>query len=203
MNVSRRIASQLLAQASQATSGQIQPRWVRWTKATEKATALDPAVSGLSRLLQPLMAREQLVRLLQGRWLGHALHPMLTDVPIGLWTSATMLDLVGGRRARPAAQRLIGLGLMATGSTMLTGMVEWATATDRRVQRVGVVHATANGVAASLYAASWLARRSDQHGRGVLLALAAGSAAGVGGYLGGHLTEVRKVSSYNEAFDAD
>jgi len=123
-------------------------------------------------------------------------------VPIGLWTSATMLDLVGGRRARPAAQRLIGLGLMATGSTMLTGMVEWA-ATERPMQRVGVVHATANGVAATLYAASWLARRSDRHSRGVLLALAAGSAAGVGGYLGGHLTEVRKVSSYNEAFDAD
>jgi len=176
---------------------------VRWTKAAETATGLDPAVGGLSGLLQPLMRRQELVRLLQGQWLGHALHPMLTDVPIGLWTSATMLDLIGGRRARPAAQRLIGLGLMATGSTMLTGMVEWASTTDRRVQRVGVVHAAANSVAATLYAASWLARRSDRHSRGVVLALAAGSAAGVGAYLGGHLTEARKVGSYNKAFDED
>ncbi|MDP8927642.1 MAG: hypothetical protein M3O70_03450, partial [Actinomycetota bacterium] len=29
---------------------------------------------------------------LRGRWLGHPLHPVLTDVPIGLWTSAVVLD---------------------------------------------------------------------------------------------------------------
>ena len=36
---------------------------------------------------------------LSGIWLGHALHPLLTDLPIGTWTSAVLLDWLGGGRA--------------------------------------------------------------------------------------------------------
>ena len=42
---------------------------------------------------------------LSGTWLGHALHPMLTDIPIGSFTSGSLLDVFGGKRARPAAAR--------------------------------------------------------------------------------------------------
>ena len=35
-----------------------------------------------------------------GYLVGHALHPLLTDVPIGMWTSALTLDRVGGRGRR-------------------------------------------------------------------------------------------------------
>ena len=53
--------------------------------------------------------------MLRGEWLGHALHPTLTDVTLGTWTSATLLDLFGGRDSSAAAQRLIGTGLLAAG----------------------------------------------------------------------------------------
>ena len=41
--------------------------------------------------------------LLSGTWLGRPLHPMLTDVVIGVWTSASVLDILGGKRAERAA----------------------------------------------------------------------------------------------------
>src|SRR5207253_746315 len=40
---------------------------------------------------------------LSGTWLGHPLHPPLTDVVVGAWTSALLLDLLGGDDAGAAA----------------------------------------------------------------------------------------------------
>jgi uncharacterized membrane protein len=137
---------------------------------------------------------------LHGTWLGHAVHPIMTDLPIGFWTSAVTLDVLGGRQSRPAATRLVGLGLAAAVPTALTGLAEWGVA-PRRDQRTGLVHAAANTVALGLYAASYRARRGGRHGRGVLLGVAGGAAAGVGGYLGGHLTSARKVSTRHPAFE--
>jgi len=130
---------------------------------------------------------------------GHALHPVLTDLPIGFWTSATVLDLVGGKQSRPAATRLLALGLLAAVPTAVTGLAEFE-ATGQREKRVGVLHAASNSVALACYVSSLSARRNDRHTRGVLLALAGSGATGVSGYLGGHLTAVRKVSSRHPGF---
>ncbi|QWZ06844.1 hypothetical protein KRR39_15105 [Nocardioides panacis] len=119
---------------------------------------------------------------------------MLTDLPIGLWTSAVTLDLVGGRSARPAATRLVGLGLLTAGPTAWSGWADWTTLDEPR-QRVGVVHAVTNGVAVALFASSWLARRRGAHGRGRTLGLAASSVLAVGGYLGGHLMASRVAAT--------
>ena len=73
----------------------------------------------------------------------------------------------------------------------------------RREQRVGIVHASANAAALALYAASWRARRQRQRARGVALALTGAVVATAGGYLGGHLTTVRKVGTRDPAFAAD
>ena len=176
------------------------PAPVALTKRLEESTALDPVVRAVRPVADLLVADPTVRDLLQGAWLGHALHPLMTDAPIGFWASATVLDLVGGPDARPSAQRLVGLGLLLAGPTAWTGWAEW-TASGQREQRVGVVHAAANGLAVALYAASWAARRGDRHGRGVVLGLAATSALGLGGYLGGHLVSARKVGSRNSAFD--
>ncbi len=140
------------------------------------------------------------IRKIHGTWLGHAVHPLLTDLPVGLWTSAVALDVVGGRQSRPAATRLVGLGIAAAVPTALTGLAEWGIA-SRRDQRTGLVHAAANSVALGLYAASYRARRAGRHAPGVLLGVAGGAAAGMGGYLGGHLASARKVSTRHPAFD--
>ena len=118
---------------------------------------------------------------------------MLTDLPIGLWTSAVTLDVLGGRSARPAATRLVGLGVLAAGPTAWSGWADWS-ALDERQQRVGVVHAATNGLAAALFASSWLARRRGDHRRGQTLGLAASTVLSVGGYLGGHLLASRAAS---------
>jgi nitrite reductase/ring-hydroxylating ferredoxin subunit/uncharacterized membrane protein len=121
--------------------------------------------------------------------MGHALHPLLTDVVIGSWTSASMLDLLGGSDSDAAARRLIAIGIAAYPVTALTGMSDWADSepVDDEVRRVGLVHAAANAVALGLYVASLSSRRRGRRGLGVALALAGAGAMGAAGHLGGHL----------------
>lgn len=173
---------------------------VGWVRSVERAESLDGVVKILRPLGAALVADPRRRDLLQGMWLGHAVHPVLTDVTLGFWTSANTLDLIGGRQSRPAADRLLALGILSALPTALTGLAEW-TATGGREQRVGVVHAVANTVALTLYTASWRARARDRRARGVALALAGTAAAGVGGLLGGHLAAVRGVSSRHPGFE--
>jgi uncharacterized membrane protein len=123
---------------------------------------------------------------LQGRWLGHALHPALTDLPIGFFTSAAALDLLAGRHARRASQRLVGLGLLSTLPTIATGWAEFADA-PREARRPGVLHVAANVTGTVAYLASWRARRRGHHLRGMAFGALGGAALTVGGALGGQL----------------
>jgi uncharacterized membrane protein len=173
--------------------------FVAAAQSVENLTALDPLVRAVRPLADALVADPVRRDLLTGQWLGHAVHPILTDVPIGFWTSAVVLDLVGGRAARGPARRLIGLGVLAAVPTAVTGWAEWS-GTGQREQRVGVVHAVSNVVALGLFTASWRARRAERHLAGKALGLAASSALGVGGFLGGHLVSGRKVSSRHPEF---
>ena len=124
---------------------------------------------------------------LSGTWLGHALHPLLTDVPIGTWTSAILLDLLGGEDAEDGADRLVGIGILASLPAIASGLSDWAD-TIGPDRRTGLVHACANSAALTLYGASFLARKSGRRGLGVTLGLLGGGAMGVGGWIGGHLS---------------
>lgn len=137
--------------------------------------------------------------ILQGSWLGHALHPLLTDLPLGMWMSASLLDLIGGKRSRPAATRLVGAGIAAAVPTAATGLAEWLD-TEPAARRVGVVHANLNSLALALYTGSFVARRRGRHGRAVLWGFAGGLSAIAGGYLGGHLSVARKVGTRDARF---
>ncbi len=127
-----------------------------------------------------------LVGLLSGTPLGHPLHPPLTDLPIGFWTSAWVLDLVGGRKRRAAAQTLVGLGVLSALPAAVTGLSDWSD-TVGSIRRIGLVHATINTVGLVAYFASWRARRRGRHARGVALGMVGATAATLGAYLGGHL----------------
>ncbi|MPY92210.1 MAG: (2Fe-2S)-binding protein [Acidimicrobiia bacterium] len=158
----------------------------QWGETTALDGGLAKAGPVLSRLAPAGPAREAL----RGNWLGHSLHPVLTDLPIGSWTSASFLDLVGGRAARPAARRLVALGLLTTPAAAVTGAAEWSDA-DTPSQRIGLVHAAANMAAFLLYLRSYRLRRGERHGAAVLYGLAGGTVASIGGYLGGHLAFTR------------
>ena len=151
----------------------------------EQARSLDPVSEKLQQAVQDVVRPQGLKDLLHGTWLGHPLHPVLVQVPVGAFISAAVLDLVpGGRRA---AGTLIGVGVAAAAPAVASGLADWSEMTkDRR--RVGLVHAAANTVAVSLYVGSLAARLSGRPGRGRALAFAGLSAAGAGAYLGGHVS---------------
>jgi hypothetical protein len=172
---------------------------VRWTLRLEETAALDRPVRALEPTIGSVFGTGARGSVLRGEWLGHALHPVLTDLVIGTWTSATLLDLFGGRDSSAGAKRLIGMGLLAAGPTAWTGWAEWSAAGSRD-KRVGLVHAVTNGIAIGTYAASWRARQGGRHGLGASLALAGVAVSGAGAYLGGHLASARKVSSHHPAF---
>jgi uncharacterized membrane protein len=167
--------------------------------------SLSELVAGLAdqpwteRLAGPLAALAERVapagerrRFLQGEWLGHALHPAMTDIPIGFWTSSMALDLLTGRSGRRASRRLIALGLVGSVPAMATGLAEW-TRTDERTGRIGAVHGAANLSAAGVYFLSWRARRRGHHWRGMALGLLGGSIATASAYIGGHLAFAERV----------
>ena len=165
--------------------------------------ALDGPAKKIGKAVRSVVKPGPVKDALSGSWLGHALHPLLTDVTIGSFTSAMALDWLGGRQSEPAAQRLIGLGLLSAVPTVSSGYSDWADTevADDSVRRIGIVHAAANATAASLFAASWLARRRGDHGRGRALALAAGGVLGGAGYLGGHLTLAEGVGVDHTVFE--
>lgn len=137
---------------------------------------------------------------LTGRWLGHSVHPVLTDLPIGFWTSAFTLDLIGGRRSRRAAQRLVGLGILSALPTAATGATDWSDTTGAE-RRIGLVHAALNTAALVSFGASWLARRRGRHWRGVAYGVVGSTFATGGGFFGGHLVQRLGLAVDHTAFD--
>jgi len=156
----------------------------------EQDPRFDPAVEIVGRIAEQVSAGPG-GPILRGEWLGHALHPLLTDFPLGCWLSAGLLDVVGGRSRQRAAQRLVALGLFFAGPTMLAGLAEFATLPDQRSRRVAAVHAIGNTAVGGAYFLSWRARRRGHHGIGIVLGMAGGTLAWGTGYLGGHLSFAR------------
>ena len=156
----------------------------------ESDDTLDVPGQAVGRTVRKLLGDGTAKDALSGVWLGHALHPILTDIPIGVWTSAVLLDWTGGKGSQAASDRLVLVGLLAVGATAASGWSDWADAEQDHadVRRAGLVHAAANGTAVVLMLGSYAARRRGARGRGRLLSLAGSGALGAGGWLGGHLT---------------
>jgi nitrite reductase/ring-hydroxylating ferredoxin subunit/uncharacterized membrane protein len=120
-----------------------------------------------------------------GTPLGHPLHPALVAIPVGSWSAATYLDLLGGKRHRQAARRLVGMGNLAAVPTAITGANDWAF-TQGAERRVGFVHALLNDVALTLFISSWWTRRGHPV-KGIALSLAGSGVMSAAAWLGGHL----------------
>lgn len=88
--------------------------------------------------------------LLNGRWLGHPLHPALTDVPVGSLVVAVVLDLVGQPIAAGIAAAITLLGLLGSA---VAGMADYAD-TDGTARVRGTLHATLMVLATILVAIS-------------------------------------------------
>ncbi|MEV8590721.1 Rieske (2Fe-2S) protein [Streptomyces sp. NPDC051180] len=149
----------------------------------ETSTRLDGAADAARAAVRALpLGRARDV--LHGRWLGHPVHPLLVQVPIGAWLSAAVLDLLPGERR--AARFLIGVGLAGAVPAAVSGWADWAE-TRRPQLRVGLVHAAAGAAGVALYGTSFVARCRGRHWRGKAWAFCGLAAVGVGGAIGGHL----------------
>ena len=155
----------------------------------ERAVALDRLIEAgqrVARLLPPGRARDTL----HGVPLGHPLHPMLVQVPMGTWLSASLLDTWPGNET--TSRRLVLAGLAASVPAMLAGAADWSEQHEQQM-RIGLVHALANTVAITLYTAS-----ATIPARGRALRLAGLAAVAAGGFLGGHLA-YRQSAGANQA----
>jgi nitrite reductase/ring-hydroxylating ferredoxin subunit/uncharacterized membrane protein len=178
-------------------------RMQKLVDAVESASPLDTPGKTIGKTVRGVLGPGALKDAISGTWLGHALHPMLTDVVIGSFLSATLLDLLGTDADSGAQERLIAVGMAAYGPTALTGVNDWADAepADPAVRRVGLVHAVSNSTALTLYSSSLVARRRGSHGRAKLLSGAGAAVLGLAGFLGGHLSFTQGVGPNQTAFD--
>lgn len=133
---------------------------------------------------------------LHGIWLGHPLHPALTDIPVGAWTVAMVLDALetlGGREELGAgADAAIAVGLIGAVGSAVTGLADFSD-TDGAGKKVGVVHGVLNVVATGLFTASWILRKSRRRSTGRALSMLGYGVALASAYLGGHLVLSEQV----------
>jgi nitrite reductase/ring-hydroxylating ferredoxin subunit/uncharacterized membrane protein len=180
-------------------------RLTRFTDWLEAQGDIDRVGQPVNDLVHRLLPGGRFKDALTGTWLGHPLHPVLVMVPIGSWTSASLIDVAVGR-STTAARRLVGVGVLAALPSALSGLADWSD-TGGSEQRVGVTHATLNTVALALYGASWWSRRragtagaGGSGSAGAVLALAGMAVATGAGYLGGHLIYAQGVGVDTNAF---
>ena len=141
---------------------------------------------------------------LHGVWLGHPLHPAITDIPVGSWTVAAALDMLemrGDSRYQAGADAAVMLGLLGAIPAALSGMTDWSDI-QGKPQRVGAMHGILNVGAAAMYAGSYAARKSEKRGLGRWLGFLGYGLVLASAYLGGELSYNQKIG-INHAPDPD
>ena len=155
--------------------------------AIERSEGLDGVAAALATAVGRAVRARPVRNILSGTALGHPLHPVLTDLPIGAWSMAALLDVLGGRDSVPAADILVCVGIATAVPTAAAGLNDWSD-TQGKARRTGLVHAAANSTALCLYTSSAVSRATGHRRLGKTLGLAGFGILMFGGFLGGHLT---------------
>lgn len=142
--------------------------------------------------------------LLHGTWLGHPLHPVLTDLTIGAWTFGAVFDAVGAvtgdRAIQRTADQLTAIGTASAVPTALAGITDYSTL-PKGSANTATSHALLNGASLALYGLSLLDRRRGRRRRGLMLAAAGLAANTFSAWLGGHLVFRERVGvDHSEKF---
>lgn len=136
----------------------------------------------------------KLVEFLQGKWLGHPLHPALVHLPVGGWVVACVLDVVswfggGGELTERIALWCVGAALAGAVVAVAPGVADWSQIKkEKPAWKLGLYHMALNLVAAIVWALNFGLRLSASADGGALPVLVT-SLIGtllvlVGGYLG-------------------
>lgn len=172
------------------------------TDAVAQQEWLDP----IGDVVQPLVhdalqaAGLHVRNFLHGTTLGHPLHPVLTDIPIGAWTVALALDIAdatGADAARAGADVAVAIGLAGAAASAVVGLADWSQ-TDGKPKRVGVAHAVTNVAATLLYTTSMVMRSTGSRQAARMTALAGYATVMAGAFLGGHLVYGQQIGVNHE-----
>jgi nitrite reductase/ring-hydroxylating ferredoxin subunit/uncharacterized membrane protein len=133
---------------------------------------------------------------LHGTWLGHPLHPVLTEITIGAWFVGGALDAIGAigrsRKARLMGDRLAAIGTACAVPTAVTGLADFSTFPQWSA-RPATLHAALNLTNIALYAGSLRERRRGNRRRGLALSWLAQALTMASAWLGGMLVYKHKV----------
>lgn len=131
---------------------------------------------------------KQLKNFLNGTWLGHPLHPMLTDVPVGAWTCTFLLDVVGSAKddeaLHAAADLTLTTGLLAAAGSAASGFTDWSD-TYGKERNVGLLHGVAMLTTFGVYLLSLLLRLGGARKTGARLGYLGYGLLAAGAYVGG------------------
>jgi nitrite reductase/ring-hydroxylating ferredoxin subunit/uncharacterized membrane protein len=172
--------------------------------------ALDPIAEPLSRAVRDAYELagpigRQAKNALHGVWLGHPLHPVLTDLPLGAWTTGLVLDAVAARTNDEAMERAadvaIGVGLAGAVGAAVTGLTDWSE-TSGRARRTGLIHGLLNIAATTLYATAFVLRRRGARSKGQSCALAGYTVAVSAAWFGGDLVYDQRIGVTHATVDA-
>lgn len=168
---------------------------LRLTK--QLAAAAEPVDALVEPVQEAVAGIPQPVRdVLDGVWLGNPLHPALTDVPIGAWSAAFLLDLAGSR----AADGALAVGILGAVPAALTGLNDWSHLRGEE-RRIGTAHALLNTTGLTLNLVSLGARRRGWRGLGRLLSMLAYGGSLAAAHLGGELSFGLGVRVNRTAFE--
>lgn len=158
------------------------------SRLTDAMPWLDKSAEALKQVSEPIMgpeAPQTLKDALYGTWLGHPLHPPITDVPIGAWTATALFDVLGEERA---ADMALKVGVAGALGAAVTGVAQWYDVHNmKEPRRLGTMHAMLNTAALGLYVTSWALRSNGNRGAGVATAMAGYGIGGFSAWVGGHL----------------
>ena len=156
------------------------------------AKPVEQAVAGLFESESARAAKDAM----NGTWLGHPVHPMLTDVPIGAWMMAQVFDtldsLSGSDRYADAARTCIWTGLAGAVGAAVTGITDWSD-TGGKSRRLGFVHGVINLTATTFFLTSALMRRRGRTNGAVAASTTGFALATASAYLGGALVYQRDI----------
>ena len=141
---------------------------------------------------------------LHGVWLNHPLHPVVTDIPIGAWTTTIALDAraaaTGDESYARAGDFALAVGLAGAAAAAVTGITDWSE-TGGRAKRVGLIHGLLNATATALMASAHVLRRRDDRRAGEVCTLAGLGVAMASAYLGGELVYGERIGVTHAAVE--
>src|SRR5205085_597702 len=129
--------------------------------------------------------------LLIGRWLGHPLHAVLTDAPIGILFLAIVFGVLS---LGQAAAWAVGFGILTMLAAALAGFADYAD-TDGKARERATLHSTLMVIALVLYIVSFALRQpvastGGAPAAGVIVSILAFLVLSCGAYVGGDVVYV-------------